>query len=171
MRFVIMPYFFASRSRSCKKLLVLLWTVGFFCGCSCAAGADNLASLMRACCHAGVSIVGLFFVPFLPFLISAVAVYCSAPLILLLTGLSKSFLLGFCVCAVYVAFSGGGWLISFLLLFTDIFTAPALFGYQIRCLRGGRKLICLDSLLTMLWFIAVSTVDRLWIVPLLREII
>ena len=152
-------------------VLVVLWTIGFICGVSCAACADNLSSLMRACCDVGVSIVGLFFVPFFPFLISAAAVYCSAPLILYLTGLCKSFLVGFCICAVHSGFADGGWLVSLLLLFTDIFTAPVLFWFQLRWVSGDGKYIVRDGVLALAWFAAVSAVDHFWILPLLREII
>lgn len=170
MRFRFSQYLVANSRRSCKLMLTFLWAVGFLCGCYCAACADNLASLMRACCDADVSIVGLFFVPFFPFLISAVAVYCSAPLIICLTGLCKAFLLGFCVCAVYFCFSGGGWLVCLLLLFTDIVTVPALFLFQFRAVCGTWKRTCRDGILALAWFAAVTAVDRIWIVPLLREI-
>ena len=171
MSFFSSQYLIASGRRSCKMVLTLMWCLGFVSGLCIAACADNLASLMRACCDAGVSIVGLFFVPFLPFLISAVAVYCHAPLIILLTGLCKSFLLGLCICVVQSGFSQGGLLICFLLLFTDILTAPALFWFQMRYLQGLRKGIVRDSILALMWFFAVSAVDRAWIVPLLRDII
>ena len=171
MRFFLSQYLIASGCRSCKIILTLLWCFGFIWGVYVAACADNLASLMRACCDAGVSIVGLFFVPFLTFSISAAAVYCRIPLIVYLTGLCKSFLLGFCVCAVHFGFFRGGWMICALLLFTDIFTAPALFGFQLRYLQGVRKGFCRDSICCLCWFILVSMVDEAWIVPLLRDII
>ena len=171
-----MSFFFtrnliALSRRSCKMILSFLWCFGFSCGILTAARADNLASLMLACCDAGVSIVGLFFVPFIPFLISAAAVYISAPLILYLTGLCKSFLLGFCVCAVCMGFSVGGWLMCLLFLFTDLLTAPALFWFQLRCVSGYTRDILRNGLFALLWFMAVSIVDCMWIVPLLRDII
>lgn len=160
----------AASRHSCKILLALLWCIGLICGASVAACTDNLASLMLACCNAGVSIVGLFIVPFLPFLISAFAVFCSAPLILYLTGLYKSFLLGFCVSAVGLVFFGGSWLVCLLLLFTDLLTVPGLLWFQMRCLDGYSG-IRRCWLWALLWFISVCIADYLWIAPLLREII
>ena len=171
MRFFVSRHLIASDRRSCKLMLTVLWVFGFVCGSFCAAGADNLVSLMRACCDAGVSIVGLFFIPFFPFLISAAAVYCSAPLIMYLTGLTKAFLIGFCFFAVYSGFTGGGWLVCLLLMFTDLLTAPALFRFQYRAMCGSARSVCWDGILTLLWFAVVTVVDRLWIVPLLKEII
>ena len=159
----------ASR-RSCKLILSFLWSFGLFSGVSVAACADNPVSLMRACCDAGVSIVGLLTVPFLPFLISAFAVYCSALPVLYLTGFCKSFLLGFCVCAVSTGFPGGGWLMCLLLLFTDLLTVPGLFLFQFRCLSGCKGILQ-QGLWTALWFVAVCIADYLWVVPLLRDII
>jgi len=170
MRFRFSQYLVASSRRSCKLMLTFLWAVGLLCGCYCAACADNIASLMRACCDAGVSIVGLLTVPFLPFLISAIAVYCSALPVLYLTGFCKSFLLGFCVCAVSTGFPGGGWLMCLLLLFTDLLTVPGLFLFQFRCLSGCKGILQ-QGLWTALWFVAVCIADYLWVVPLLRDII
>ena len=171
MMFFFSQYSIASRRCSCKMLLAFLWVVGFICGCLCAAGADNVASLMRACCVAGVSIVGLFLVPFLPFLITAAAVYFSAPFLVYLTGFCKAFLLGFCVCAVHSGFAEGGWLVSMLLLFTDMLTIPVLFWFQRCAVCNPGKGIIKCGALAFVWFAAVSAVDFFWIVPLLRDII
>ena len=171
MRFLFSQYLIASRCHSCKMIIAFLWGIGFVCGCLCAACADNFTSLMRTCCTADVSIVGLFFVPFLPFLISAAAVYCSAPLIVYLTGFCKSFLLGFCVCTVYSGFPGGGWLVSLLLLFTDVLTVPMLFWFQCHAVINPGKTTFKYGMLAIFWFAAVSAVDYFWIVPLLRDII
>ena len=126
---------------------------------------------MRACCDVGVSIVGLFLIPFFPFLISAIAVYCSIPLLIYICVLAKSFLIGFCAWALIGTFSVGGWLICLLLLFTDLLTAPALYLFQLQCLRGVVKDIISSGVYTLLWFVAVSLADFLWIAPLLRDII
>ena len=171
MSFLFSQYSIASRRSSCKLILTFLWVIGFVCGCLCAACADNFTSLMRACCTAGVSIVGLFFVPFLPFLISAAAVYCSAPLFVYLTGFCKSILLGFCVCTVYSGFPGGGWLVSLLLLFTDVLTVPMLIWFQCCAVSNPCRGTFKRGILTFAWFAVVSAVDYFWIAPLLRDII
>ena len=171
MRFLFMRNLDAIGCRLCKMILSFLWCFGFCCGGFTAARADNLASLMLTCCNSGVSIVGLFFVPFLPFLISAAAIYCSAPLILFLTGFCKSFLLGFCVTAVYLVFSAGGWLICLLLLFTDLLSVPALLRFQLACFGGNNRRLLRNGICTLLWFLAVAAADHIWVLPLLREII
>ena len=171
MSFFLTQNLVAAGRHSCKMVLALLWCFGLICGASAAACTDIPVSLMRACCNAGVSIVGLFLIPFFPFMISAIAVYCSIPLLIYLCVLAKSFLLGFCAWALIGTFSVGGWLICLLLLFTDLLTAPALYFFQLRCLRGVVKDIISSGVYTVLWFVAVSLADYLWVVPLLRDII
>lgn len=169
-------YFFFPRKliesgrRSCKMILIIFWCIGFAGGTVAAAGAGNLTSLMRACCDSSVSIVGLFLVPFFPFLISAVAVYFSLPWLLCLTALCKMFSFGFCTCAVAVGFAEAGWLICLLLLFTDLCTLPVLCWFQFRHSAGGRRILWKDVLCPIVWFLAVCAVDRIWIVPLLIDI-
>ena len=156
---------------SCKFVILLLWTLGFLCGIFSAASADNLSSLMLTCCDAGVSIVGLIIVPFFPFLFSAIAVFCSSPLLLYLTGFCKSFLLGFSIRAVFIVFSGGGLLICTLLLFTDLLTTPAIFLFQLRCANRHSKRLLQSCISVLIWFLTVIAVDYTWITPLLRDII
>lgn len=160
----------ASR-RSCKSHLILFWLVGFGSGVFTAAGADNIVSLMRACCDAGVSIVGLLLVPLFPFLISAVAVYFSLPWLLCLTAFLKSFLSAFCACAVFLVFKGAGWLILPMLQFTDLMTLPVLYRFQSRHISGQRARVIQESIVSLLWFLAVSLTDLLWVTPLLKDII
>lgn len=171
MSFLFSQNLVAHGRRSCKILLAFLWCFGFGSGVLMAARTDNIASLMLACCDAGVSIVGLFFVPFFPFLISAIAVYCSIPLLVYIIGLVKSFAIGFCFCAVSRAFAGGGWLISLLLMFTDLLTAPALFLFQLRVVTEEQQRILRHGVYALVWFVTVSLADYIWIAPLLRDTI
>lgn len=157
--------------RSCKLILLFLWIIGFLCGVVCAAYADNLTSLMRTCFSSGVSIVGLLSVPILPFLISAVAVYCSAPLILYFTGFCKAFLIGFSLCVVHSVFDGGGWLICLLLFFTDLLTAPVLMLFQLRYCGCEGTVRPRDILFPLFWFALVGAVDCFAVVPFLRDIL
>ena len=161
----------AASRYSCKIPVTLTWCIGLICGIFVAACTDNIASLMRACCNAGVSIVGLIIVPLFPFLFSAIAVYCSSPLLLRLTGFCKSFLLGFNICAVYSVFSGGGFLICLLLLFTDLLTSPTILLFQLRCTKWRSKELLQGCISALTWFFAVIAVDYTWVAPLLRDII
>lgn len=156
--------------RSCKAILVLFWYIGFCGGALAAAAAGNLTSLMRAYCDSSVSIVGLLIVPFFPFLLSAVAVYFSCTWLLYSTALGKMFCFGFCACAVSGTFGNAGWLICLLLLFTDFFTMPVLCWFQLRYTDTNKKKFWTDVFICVFWFAAVCIADRIWIMPLLRDI-
>lgn len=157
--------------RSCKLFLILCWLIGLWCGIFVAAGADNIVSLMRACCDAGVSIVGLLFIPLFPFLISAVAVYFSLPWLLCLTAFFKSLLSVFCTCVIFRAFKGAGWLIWPMLQFTDLLTLPVLCRFQLRRICSQRTGFIREVAVSLGWFLAVALTDWLWVAPLLRDII
>lgn len=157
--------------RSCKLFLVIVWLTGFGSGIYTAAHADSLISLMRACCDAGVSIVGLLFVPFFPFLISAYAVYFSQPWLLRAVAFIKSFLFACCSCIVLKAFGAAGWLLWPMLQFTDLMTLPLLCRFQIRHFRERAEGFYKDAVLTLLWFCGIALADWLWVAPMLRDII
>ena len=157
--------------RSCNFFLIFLWCIGFACGANLARRTGNFVSLMRACCESRVSIVGLVTVPFLPFLFSAVAVYLSSLPLLYLTAFFKTFSFGFCIFAVTRSFGSAGWLIRFLLLFTDICTLPVLLRFQYVQSRLGRKNFWRNSICCALYFVGVCLIDQIWIATLLRDII
>ena len=157
--------------RSCKFTLILCWSIGFGCGILSAAGADDIVSLMRACCDASVSIVGLLFIPLFPFLISAVAVYFSLPWLLFLTAFLKSFLSSFCACAIFRVFKGAGWLVLPMLQFTDLLTLPVLCRFQFRHICGQKTGVIREGTMSLAWFMAVVLTDWLWVAPLRRDII
>ena len=157
--------------RSCKMSLILCWLIGIWSGVLVAAGADDIVSLMRACCYASVSIVGLLFIPLFPFLISAVAVYFSLPRLLCFTAFMKSFFFGFCTCVVFKGFGTAGWLVWPMLQFTDLLTLPVLCRFQLRHFGVRSTGFCRDGIAATLWFLAVAAADWLWVAPLLRDII
>lgn len=157
--------------RSCKTFLVLIWLTGFGCGIFTAAHADSLVSLMRACCDAGVSIVGLLFVPILPFLISAYAVYFSLPWLLCVIAFIKSFLFACCSYLVMSAFDAAGWLLWPMLQFTDLMTFPLICRFQFRHFHERAEGFYTDAALSLLWFCVIALADWLWVAPMLRDII
>lgn len=124
-------------SWSCKWIVSILWIIGLFFGSYTAAGADStLFSLMRGWDGPFVSIVGLL-ITFLPFLFTAVAVYLSAPTLLLATVLVKAFLYGYCLAGMVLAYGDAAWLIQFLFLFSDSCCVGLLMWLWLRCGSSG----------------------------------
>lgn len=171
MRYIFPVKLIGQNCRSCRKSLVVFWCVGLICGIFTAAGAGNLSSLMRACCHSRVSIVGLMFVPTLPFLFSAVAVYFSFPRLLYPIGFLKAFSFGFCLQAVSSAFGSAGWLMRFLLLFTNCMTIPVLCWFWLRHVDGNTGNWIRDTLICCGLFLITAILDHSWITPLVYQII
>ena len=159
------------RHCSCNFLLIVCWCIGFIIGTFLAADAGPYFPLMRMCCDSHVSIVNLLIVPCFPFIISAIAVYYSIKPLLYLCAFLKMFCLGFCLRVVISSFYGVGLLVCILLLFTDFFTVPVLCRFQCRWIIKSRSRFFCSILVCLMWFAGVCTVDYLWIMPLLREII
>ena len=77
---------------------------------------------------------------FLPFLISALAVYFSAPGLLFAICATQAFLFGFYGFAVCFIFGQCSWLLRLLFMFTDICSAPILYLYWLRYLYAKSPL-------------------------------
>jgi hypothetical protein len=84
------------------------------------------------------SIFGLLICLCLPFLFSAFAVYISAPGLLFLIAFVKAAASGFFFTAVHTAFGSCGWLVRYLLFFTDVFGSVLLYHYWLRHISGIR---------------------------------
>lgn len=108
-----------SRQMSCKWLLVVCWIIGLVLGIASSAGADNsFFLLMRSCDISSVSIVGLL-ITSLPFLFIALAVFLSAPVLLMPTVLCKAFAYGYCMFGIVLAYKNAAWLVQLLLMWAD----------------------------------------------------
>ena len=103
-----------------KFLLVLCWIFGLFAGYFFIIGhGDSISSLMHTAVNQRVTIVGLVLTLFFPLIISAMAVHLRSPLVLLVLVFLKAFCFSGCYFAVGIAFKGAGWLVRWLLLFSD----------------------------------------------------
>ena len=170
MRYIFPTKLIGRCRRSCKIILAALWCAGLICGISAAACAGILPSLMRACCQSRVSIVSLLFVPLLPFLFSAFAVFISCPRLVCFVGFLKAFSFGLCLRAVSAAFGSAGWLVCSLLLFTDCVTMPALFWFWLRHADGNISSLGKDSLICTTWFLLIAIIDSAYVTPMLIQI-
>lgn len=171
MRYIFPAKLIGRNRRSCKMILILVWCGGLLLGALGASGASNsINSLMRACVDSRVTIVGLLSVPLLPFLFSAVAVYLSISWLIYPIGFVKAFCFGFCACAVTIAYGSAGWLMMYLLLFTDCLTLPVLCWFWIRHVDGNKGRLWGDGVACMLWFVLIGSFDFWVVLPLLDKI-
>lgn len=145
-------------------LLSLCWLLGVLLGFLAALQADScLAALMCRTATGTVSIVGLLFGCFFPFLIAAVAAYLSEPWLLLIVCLLKAFSFSFCAFGISLAYGSAGWLVRILLLFSDLLLLPVLYFYCYFLLKKGIEASKFLTFIVMIvslvvWFVNCSTI-------------
>lgn len=148
--------------------LVFSWCFGLSCGFWLVSPAESQFYLrMYALILQRGSILGLLAVNVLPFLISAVAIRFRISYLIILIVFLKSFLCGYCRCCILYAFGGAGWLIAFLLLFSESGSVVFLIWFWIRNInRTGnwhmRELCCFISACSVL-----SIIEYLLVRPFL----
>ena len=118
-----------------------------------------------------VSIISLFSCALLPFLFSAFAVYLHRPGLLLIICLVRAFLYGYVLLSVCSAFSGAGWLLRWLLLFTDSCTAALFFGYSWRHIHDTFGYFAAGFGFCTAAVAMIVGVDYKFILPFLRQLL
>jgi len=117
--------------------LAFMWFMGSLFGIILTEQSGNsYYLLMRTAASSRVSIVGLIASVYLPFLLSAFAVYTNKPRFIYFICFVKAALLAQGALAVALAFGSASWLARFLLQFTDLLLAPVLCWFVIRLLSG-----------------------------------
>lgn len=157
---------------ACIWLLALSWFLGLVLGGSFAVKSSlSLISLMRTVTEHGVSIVGLLGVTALPFLFTAVAVYFDQPWLLPVIAFCKAFLWSYTGCLIVRSFDTAGWLVRFLVLFTDSASLPLLFYLWLTHLQRRMINYCFRFGVCLACIAAVAVVDYLMVSPFLALLI
>lgn len=117
-------------------LLAFVWLTGLFTGfLFYCRYAPLFLPLMRRIHFDSVSIVGLLFSAFIPFLISAFAVIFSRPSLLLTVCFIKAFFFTLLSSAFFNRYGDSGWLVQRLILFHELFSFPILYTFWCRFFR------------------------------------
>ena len=155
-----------------QLLLAFSWILGLGAGALAFRYAgDILVSLMPLAVHSQLSIVSLLLSISLPFLLSAFAVFISCPGLWLVVGFGKAFAYSYLVCGVLACFGSAGWLIRWLLLFTDSCSAALLYGYAARFVPG-LQVFSPAGLLGCLTVVALLVgIDYVYFSPLLQALL
>lgn len=126
-----------SRKHSAFKL-AFCWVSGFAYGiASYSSGNDILDSLMYHSVSGQTSIAALLSVNLLPALLSAFAVFLSAPAALLIVCFGRAVLIGFVSTGILCSFGYGSWLVYIISCFSDLLITPCLYFYWLRHLCGS----------------------------------
>jgi hypothetical protein len=155
----------------CRDVMPALFFIGMFCGFIFANCSDSFVSLMRQAASCPVTIVGLFAVLFLPFLLTAFAVLISCPAAVLLLAFGKAFLVGACSAACVLTFGGSGWLIRMLLLFSDFASIPVLYWLWLQCFSRENRCMIYSFLITFTALVVIGSIDFCVIAPFLASVI
>lgn len=136
MALAVFPGLFPMRRRMDSTQLALCFFAGIACGFVVFLGAgSSLSSLMRSAADGTVSIVSLLCSALFPFLISAFAVFLSRSALLAVC-FGEAFLFAFTSVGVSRAFGTGGWLVCFLVMFSNTMCLPLLYFFWLRLLSG-----------------------------------
>lgn len=151
--------------------LAFFWCMGLLSGAILAQYADEIHfSLMRRAAACSVSIVGLVAV-LLPFLFTAIAVNLSNCFVIFFLAFLKALLFSYHGCIISVAFGSAGWLVRYLLLFTDACTIPILLWLWIRCMDHQRVGLLRNIFICALASAAVGLIDFCVVSPFLVMLI
>lgn len=158
--------------KSCHFLLAFCWILGLFCGMLVYLAAEaSLVPLMRSAVLCTVSITGLLYATILPFLISAFAIAFSWPALILPICFCKALFFSFVSLGVLQAFGSAGWVVRYLLLFSDCVAMPFLYGFWLRHLPDKRSVTLMESALMLGIYILLGSVDYRIISPFLARLI
>lgn len=127
--------------------------------------------LMRTAVCGRVSIVSLFAVNLLPFLISAFAVYFSKPQIVFCVCFIKSILMGAAVLAMLRIFGSAAWLVFLLFQFSSLCLFPVLCWFSIRHWAGNRDTLKKDFTICACTAVLILVFDYCLISPFLAGIL
>lgn len=152
--------------------LAVSFFLGHFLGVCFSLGAsDSFYSMMRMAVFSPASITGLLSAVTLPFLCSAIAVYLKQPLLLLPVAFLKAFCFSCVGLGVLSCFGSAGWLIWFLLQFSDCCTLPVLYWYWRRHISGTGSFDWAVSMVILSALLLVGSFDYCVISPFLANII
>ena len=158
--------------KGCNVFLAFCWFAGLICGILIYLSADEtIAPLMLSAVSGSVSIVILLCVTAFPFLFSAIAVFLSLPWLLFLLSFAKAVCFSFVSIAVCEAWHCAGWLIRYLLLFSDCLTVPILYFLWLRYVSGKRRCSCAEMFAFFSAAVLIGSIDYCIITPFLARMI
>ena len=150
--------------------LAFLWISCLLLGIYVASNDPNILSLMHIVPNCDVSIVGLGIVLILPVLFSIVGLLYQRSGVMYFIAAAKAFMSGYILYGVVYCYAGAGWLVRFLLLFSDN-GATVLFLWMLFSHINGRKnTFWTDAAVCLFAAILIGITDYLFVSPFLRSL-
>lgn len=132
---------------------------------------ESILSLMRSALYCPVSIVGLLCVTALPFLFSAIAVFLSEPWLMGPISFGKAFFFSLLSLGTMAGFGSAGWLVRWLLMFSDLMGLPLLYLYWQRHVSGMQAFSLMEAFVFASLFVLIGSIDYCLFSPLLAGLI
>ena len=163
--------FLQPQRRVTAIILAFVFSVGILAGAFIAQLTDTSYFLMmRTASDYRVSIVALLPSAALPLLFSAFAVYISQTWLLIPIAFLKAFLFGFLSFGLITLNPDSGWLLRFLVMFTDCLSIPVLFWFWIRC-YDAKNFFTTTIIAAFLLITGISLLDYQYISPFLVNLL
>ena len=160
-----------ARCRKRRWLLAFFWISGLITGLILSLfTGESSHSLMRMTASRSVSIVPLLLTTCLPFLFSALAVFVSEPVLLLLIAFCKATIFALVSAVTCRSYGAAGWMIRSMVMFADVCTLPFLYSFWQRHLCGSSRL-SFDDGTFMVAALLICSFDVYWISPFLTEVL
>ena len=155
-----------------RWLLAFFWILGIVSGIWISAfSGPSISSLVRSIPHGTVSIVRLVLIVFLPFLLSAMAVFFSSRSILFLVVFMKGCLMTLVSMGMMHSYGGSGWLIRGLLCLSDLASLPFLYWYWMQILEAEDFSVFRMGLCLLAPVYCIGSIDFCLIMPFLADCI
>lgn len=155
-----------------SAVLAVVWILGLVFGSVLVTVSDDsYFLLMCEAANCPVSITGLIASVFLPFLISAFAVFIGKPKLIFVICFCQAAGFSFAAAAALAAFGSAGWLIGSLLLFSDICFNPVLCWFWIRQISANRNSFPADAFVCTAFAALIGSVDLCVVSPFLAMLI
>lgn len=169
------PYFIQAKAYICHRtpemVLAGIWLVGLLAGgVSFSKAGIHYFLLMRSAVFCSVSIVGLFACNFLPFLLSAFAVFFNKPRLLYWICFFKAFIFAGCSYGIMVSFGSAHWLVRLLLQFSDCCLVSVLCWFCLRHINGNLYAVKRDCIICTGLIAAVGMLDYCVVSPFLARL-
>lgn len=165
-------FFLSLPALQSRDYLATVWILGLICGAGCGYRWDaSLVPLMRGCLYDTVSIVCIFSLLCLPFMISLLASFWNVRGLIYLIAFGKAFLFSFVSLGIFLSFGSAGWLVYLMLMFSQMCSLPVLYWFWIYCLNHRQGPSSLEVFILLSLFFLIASVDSVYVMPFLASLI
>ena len=126
--------------------------------------------LVMSALFADVTIVDIMLISVIPIVLSVLCVHCSFPVLLIPLAFFKAFSFSISSFRLLWAFGNAGWLLRFLLMFSDCALVVVLLWLWIRHINGSKLHLVKDAVTCTQVMFVVGVIDCLFIVPVLQTV-